>query len=74
MCECYLQNKMLEEDFLHKKIARKFAELELKRKILELERLQWEFQRDKYQNDIRLACDVRMMHYQEENAKRLMDH
>ncbi|KAF3424034.1 hypothetical protein E2986_11136 [Frieseomelitta varia] len=69
-----LQNKMLEEALLHRVAIRKAAELELKRKILELERLQWEFQRDKHQSDVRWGYDVRAMHYREEKIKRLKEH
>ncbi|CAD1479968.1 unnamed protein product, partial [Heterotrigona itama] len=68
--ECYLINKMSEEDRLHKKASRKFAELELQRKQLEIQRSQWEFQRDKYQSEIRWAYDLRILQYREEQVKR----
>ncbi|KOX70687.1 hypothetical protein WN51_05264 [Melipona quadrifasciata] len=71
--EPYLQNKISKEDLLYKNAARKFAELELQRKVLEIERLKWELQRDKYQSEIRWRSDVRLMQYQEEKAKRLTE-
>ncbi|KAK1117585.1 hypothetical protein K0M31_015761 [Melipona bicolor] len=70
LCKSYLENKILEEDSLYKNAARKFAELELRRKVLEIERLRWELERDKYQSEIRWLSDVRLMHYQEGKAKK----
>ena len=63
----YLQNKISEEVLFHKK---KIAEFEVERKMLELERLQWDFHKEKYQSDIRWSYEHRMMQYVEQRLKR----
>ncbi|XP_046828689.1 uncharacterized protein LOC124428544 [Vespa crabro] len=68
-----LQSKIYQEQLLESQALRKIAELELRRKTLELERFQWEFERDKAQSEIRWAYEMRMMQLQEEHEKKLFD-
>ena len=46
------------------------TKLEIRRKVLEIERLQWELQKDKYQKEIRWAYEVRQLQYNEQKIKR----
>jgi len=64
-----LQNKILQEQLLERRALRKVAELELRRKTLELERLQWQYQSDKIQNEVRWAHEMRMMQLREERER-----
>lgn len=66
----HLQNKIAEEDLYHKKAVRKYAELEVQRKMLELEKLQWDYHKEKYQSEIRWAYELRMLQYKEQKIKR----
>nr|XP_050864774.1 uncharacterized protein LOC127070622 [Vespula vulgaris]XP_050864775.1 uncharacterized protein LOC127070622 [Vespula vulgaris] len=68
-----LQSKIYQEQLLESRTSRKIAELELRRKTLELERFQWEFERDKAQSEIRWAYEMRMMQLQEEHERKLID-
>ncbi|KAF7383922.1 hypothetical protein HZH68_014679 [Vespula germanica] len=68
-----LQSKIYQEQLLESRASRKIAELELRRKTLELERFQWEFERDKAQSEIRWAYEMRMMQLQEEHERKLID-
>lgn len=52
---------------------RRVAELELRRKNLELERLQWEYERDKAHSELQLAHEVRMMEIKEEREKQALE-
>lgn len=65
-----MQNKISEEDLFHKKAARKYAEFEVQRKMLEIERLQWDFHKEQYQSEIRWSYELRMMQYNEQRVKR----
>ncbi|KAL2737954.1 uncharacterized protein V1478_002040 [Vespula squamosa] len=68
-----LQNKIYQEQLSESRALRKIAELELRRKTLELERFQWEFEKDKAQSEIRWAYEMRMMQLQEEHERKLID-
>ncbi|KAH0953598.1 hypothetical protein HN011_012552 [Eciton burchellii] len=65
-----LQNKIFQEQLLERRALRKVAELELRRKTLELERLQWQYQSDKIQSEVRWAHEMRMMQLREERERR----
>ncbi|XP_015108659.1 uncharacterized protein LOC107035652 isoform X1 [Diachasma alloeum] len=67
-----LQTKILQEQLLEKRAQRKIAELELRRKALELERYQWEYERDKARSDEIWAHESRMMQLKEEREQRLV--
>ncbi|XP_012254843.2 uncharacterized protein LOC105685390 [Athalia rosae] len=68
-----LQNKIHQEELLEKRAARCTAELELRRKTLELERFQWEYERDKVQSELRWAHETRMMQLKEERERQIID-
>lgn len=68
-----LQNKILQEQLFERRALRKAAQLELRRKALELERLQWEYERDKIQSEIRWTHEIRMMDIREKREKLLVE-
>ncbi|XP_046466602.1 uncharacterized protein [Neodiprion pinetum] len=68
-----LQNKIYQEQLLEKRAARRTAELELRRKTLELERFQWEYERDKAHSELRWAHETRMMQLKEERERQIID-
>ncbi|XP_014605659.1 PREDICTED: uncharacterized protein LOC106787631 [Polistes canadensis] len=68
-----IQSKIYQERLLESQALRKSAELELRRKTLELEKFQWEYERDKTQSEIRWAYEMRMMQLQEEHERRIIE-
>lgn len=68
-----LQSKILQEQLLERRIMRRVAELELRRKNLELERMQWEYERDKRQSDLQEAHEIRMLDIKEEREKQALE-
>lgn len=68
-----LQSKIYQEQLLERRALRRAAELELRRKTLELERLQWEYERDKIQTEVRWAHETRMMQLKEEREKQAIE-
>ena len=68
-----LQSKILQEQLLERRILRRVAELELRKKNLELERLQWEYDRDKAQSELKFAHEGRMMEMREERERRMLE-
>lgn len=68
-----LQSKIYQEQLLERRAARRTAELELRRKTLELERFQWEYERDKAHSELRWAHETRMMQLKEERERQIID-
>ncbi|XP_050485534.1 uncharacterized protein LOC126871121 [Bombus huntii] len=68
-----LQNKIYQEQLLERRALRRAAELEVQRKALELERFQWEYERDKLQTEVRWAHETRMMQLKEERERHLTE-
>lgn len=68
-----MQSKIYQEQLLERRALRKVAELEAQRKALELERFQWEYERDKLQTEIRWAHETRMMQLKEDRERQLID-
>ncbi|XP_033227099.1 uncharacterized protein LOC117179430 isoform X3 [Belonocnema kinseyi] len=68
-----LQSKIYQEQLLEKRALRRVAELELRRKTLEFERFQWEYERDKAQSDLKWAHENRMMQLKEERERQLIE-
>ncbi|KAG7208365.1 hypothetical protein KM043_014600 [Ampulex compressa] len=68
-----LQSKIYQEQLLEKRALRRVAELELRRKTLELERFQWEYEREKAQSEVRWAHETRMMQLKEERERQLIE-
>ncbi|KAJ8679492.1 hypothetical protein QAD02_015279 [Eretmocerus hayati] len=68
-----LQHKIQNEQYLERRALRQIAELDLRRKTLELEKFQWEFQVEKTQNEMRWAHECRMMQLQEEHQRQIID-
>lgn len=68
-----LQSKILQEQLLERRIWRRVAELELRKKNLELERLQWEYERDKMQSELKFGHEGRMMELREEREKQILE-
>lgn len=66
-----LRNKILYEQLLERRAMRKIAELELKRKTLEYERYQFEYEREKTRGEIRWAHENRLMQIKEERERKL---
>lgn len=66
-----LKNKILHEQLLERRALRKIAEIELKRKTLELERSQYEFEQEKICGEVRWAHEKRLMQYKEERERKL---
>ncbi|CAD6227531.1 GSCOCG00001214001-RA-CDS [Cotesia congregata] len=66
-----LKNKILHEQLLERRALRKIAEIELKRKTLELERSQYEFEQEKMCGEVRWAHEKRLMQYKEERERKL---
>lgn len=64
-----LQNKISQESLLEKRTMRKIAEIELKRKSLELDKAKWAFERQKIETEARWAHEVRLMEFKEEREK-----
>ncbi|KOC67607.1 hypothetical protein WH47_10382 [Habropoda laboriosa] len=69
-----LQNKIYQEQLLERRALRKSAELEVQCKALELQKFQWEYERDKLQTEVRWAHETRMMQLKEEREKQLTDY
>lgn len=67
-----LQTKILQEQLLERRAMRKLAELEMKRKTIEFERYQWEYERDKTRADLKWAHETRMMQLREEREQKLL--
>ncbi|CAK9832045.1 hypothetical protein ANTRET_LOCUS8940 [Anthophora retusa] len=67
------QNKIYQEQLLERRALRKAAELEVQLKTLELQKFQWEYERDKLQTEVRWAHETRMMQLKEEREKQLTD-
>ncbi|XP_043475473.1 uncharacterized protein LOC122507033 isoform X1 [Leptopilina heterotoma] len=68
-----LQSKIYQEQLLEKRALRRIAELELRRKTMEFERFQWEYERDKAQSEVKWAHDTRMMQLKEERERQLIE-
>ncbi|XP_076754494.1 uncharacterized protein LOC143425512 [Xylocopa sonorina] len=68
-----LQNKIYQEQLLERRALRRAAELEVQRKVLELERFRWEYERDKLQTEFRWAHETRMMQLKEERERQLIE-
>lgn len=68
-----LQSKIFQEQLLERRALRRVAEIELRRKTLELERFQWEYERDKVQTEVRWAHETRMMQLKEEQERQLIE-
>ncbi|XP_012283358.1 uncharacterized protein LOC105701297 [Orussus abietinus] len=68
-----LQSKIYQEQLLERRALRRAAELELRRKTLEFERFQWEYERDKAHSDLRWAHETRMMQLKEERERQLIE-
>ncbi|XP_026669450.1 uncharacterized protein LOC108625150 [Ceratina calcarata] len=68
-----LRNKIYQEQLLEKCALRRAAELDVQRKMLELERFQWEYERDKLQTEVRWAHETRMMQFKEERERQLTE-
>lgn len=54
---------------MERRALRRLAELECRRKTLEMEKLEWEFQRDRAQSEVRWAHETRMMQLREEREQ-----
>ncbi|XP_003707173.3 uncharacterized protein LOC100877142 [Megachile rotundata] len=67
------QSKICQEQLLERRALRRAAELEVRRKTLELERFQWEYERDKVQTEVRWAHETRMMQLKEERERQLIE-
>lgn len=65
-----LQTKILQEQLLERRALRKIAELDLRRKTIEFERYQYEYERDKTRADIKWAHESRMMQLREERERK----
>ena len=68
-----LQSKIYQEQLLEKRALRRVAELELRRKTLEFEKFQWEYERDKAQSEFKWAHETRMMALKEERERQLIE-
>ncbi|OAD62950.1 hypothetical protein WN48_07196 [Eufriesea mexicana] len=68
-----LQSKIYQEQLLERRALRRAAELEVQRKALELERFQWEYERDKLQTEVRWAHETRMMQLKEDRERQLTE-
>ncbi|XP_034951084.1 uncharacterized protein [Chelonus insularis] len=64
-----LQTKILQEQLLERRAFRKIAELELRRKTLEFERFQWEYEHEKARAEKQWAHELRMMQLKEERER-----
>ncbi|XP_015602401.1 uncharacterized protein LOC107271207 isoform X2 [Cephus cinctus] len=68
-----LQSKIYQEQLLEQRALRRAAELELRRKTLEFERFQWEYERDKAHSELRWAHESRMMQFKEERERQIIE-